>query len=149
MESDFALTGSLNRLIGALNDTIGAYEAAAGRAHSFALYAKYEHDVALRRDVVRKLRRKVSHLGGDPRSGGTLRGWAKRLLVQLLGMGLGNEDFVIRLFEREEGHLIDCIRTLIAFHDLPPALRREMVGILRSLNEEVWRRELLLPSLDA
>ena len=96
MDSDFALTKSLNRLIAALNDTIGAYEAAAGRAHSFALYAEYEHDVMLRREVVRRLVRKVSHLGGDPKGGGTMRGWFKRALVHLLGIGLGNEAFVAK-----------------------------------------------------
>jgi uncharacterized protein (TIGR02284 family) len=142
MDSDFALTKSLNRLIAALNDTIGAYEAAAGRAHSFALYAEYEHDVTLRREVVRRLVRKVSHLGGDPKGGGTMRGWFKRALVHLLGIGLGNETFVLRLFEREERHVITCIRALVADRDVPPAFRRELATILSSLNEELYRLEL-------
>lgn len=142
MDSDFALTRALNRLIAALNDTIGAYEAAAAHAHSFALYAEYEHDVTLRRDIVRRLKRKVSHLGGDPQAGGTLRGWFKRGLVYLLGTGLGNETFVLRMFEHEERHVIACIRALAADGELPPALRRELTTILRSLNDELYRLEL-------
>lgn len=142
MDSDFALTRSLNRLIAALNDTIGACEAIARDARRFPLYAKYEREVLLRQDVVRRLRHKVGHLGGEPRGRGTLRGWLKRMRIRLLGIGLTNERFVVRLFEREERHLAACLRALVAEERLPPAFRRELAKLLLGLNEAFCRREL-------
>ncbi|MBO9375973.1 DUF2383 domain-containing protein [Sphingomonas histidinilytica] len=142
MDSDFALTRSLNRLIAALNDTIGACEAIARDARRFALYAKYEHEVALRRDIVRRLTLRVAHLGGEPRRRGTLGGWLERLLVRLGGIGLRGERCVLRLFRREERHLAACLRALVAEDGLPPAFRRELALLLLGLNEAFCRREL-------
>nr|WP_047169764.1 DUF2383 domain-containing protein [Sphingomonas sp. Y57] len=142
MDSDFALTASLNRLIAALNDTIAACEAIARDARRFVLYAQYEHEVALRRDAVRRLTHKVARLGGDPRGRGTLRGWFERLCARLAGIGLRNERSVRRLFEREERHLAACLRALVAENRLPPAFRRELALLLLGLNEAFCRREL-------
>lgn len=142
MDSDFALTRSLNRLIAALNDTIGACEAIARDARRFPLYAKYEHEVALRRDVVGRLKHKIAHLGGEPRHRGTWGGWLARLFARMAGIGPRSERFVLRLFEREERHLAACLRALVAEDRLPPAFRRELALLLLGLNEAFCRREL-------
>lgn len=121
---------------------IGQYGAAAEHAHSFGSYAEYQHDVTLRREIACRLRLKVVQLGGTPRGGGTVAGWLKRTLVHLQGFGIGNEMWVLRLFEREERHVMGCIRALVDDRRLSSALRHELSAILTRLDDELRRLQL-------
>lgn len=141
MDRNPALVRSLNRLIATLSDTIAQYDAAAEHAHSYGAYAEYARDIAMRRAIVRQLGTMVTDLGGEPRRGGTVRGWIKTRFIHLYGIGVGNELFALRLFEHEERQLISCIEALVVNDDVPAALRHELAEVVGQLDEELTRLE--------
>lgn len=141
MNANIALVRPLNRLIATLSDTISQYEAAAEHVHCYGAYAEYERDIAMRRGIIRQLADMVRACGGEPTLGGTVSGWIKSGFIHLLGVGVGNELFVLGLFESEEKRLIACIDSLVANDRFPEALRRELAGIVGQLDEELVRLE--------
>jgi len=130
---------SLNRLIAGIYDTVDRYDAVVEHAHSFGSYAEYQHDVMLRRGIIRKLQRIVVHLDGVPRRSGTFRGCLKRCVVQILGNMIDDEGWTWRLFEREELLVMNRLAALIRNTDLSPSLRHELSSILAVLDEETSR----------
>jgi len=141
MSEKHELIGALNALLAAFADTIDEFEAAAEHVRSYASYAAYEHDVEIRRQMARQLRRLVSRLGGAPKMGGTFVGTVKRDIVHLLAGALRSERVLARLFEHEERHLVQSIRLLVDDLHLPIVVRSELADLLKALKAEIDHTE--------
>lgn len=138
---------ALNTLVMHVSDSADGYEQAAQVANSGQIESEFRALARERREIAQELAQRVTQLGGDPKTNGSVQAGAHRLFLNLRSVFENDTKAAIKEVERGEDRLLEAFRD--AQGDVSPSDAAFVSDIGRRVQMDHDRWSALKHQIDA